>query len=49
MDLITGDSSKETIDKAFTYGIVDMIEKPFNGEDIKKVIEKCIYYRNMNR
>ena len=46
--IISGDSSKETIDKAFTYGIVDMIEKPFNGEDIKKVIEKCIYYRDMN-
>lgn len=48
VSIISGDSSKETIDKAFTYGIVDMIEKPFNGEDIKKVIEKCIYYRNMN-
>lgn len=48
VSIITGDSSKETIDKAFTYGIVDMLEKPFNGEDVKKVIEKCIYYRDMN-
>jgi CheY-like chemotaxis protein len=46
--IITGDSSKDTIDKAFTYGIVDMLGKPFNGEDVKRVIDKCIYYREMN-
>ena len=29
VSIISGDSSKETIDKAYTYEIVDMLEKPF--------------------
>ena len=28
--IITGDDSKEAIDKAFKYPIVDMLNKPFN-------------------
>ena len=48
VSIISGDSSKETIDRAFTYGIVDMLEKPFTQEDIKRVVEKNIYYRNIN-
>ena len=48
VSIISGDSSKETIDKAFTYKIVDMLEKPFNDQSIKMVIEKTLFYKEMN-
>lgn len=48
VSIISGDSSKETIDKAFTYQIVDMISKPFNDTDIKRVVERTMFYKEMN-
>ncbi len=42
VSLITGDSSKEAIDKAFTYPVVDMLPKPFTEEDIKRIVDKTI-------
>lgn len=48
VSIISGDSSKETIDKAFTYQIVDMLGKPFNDIDVKRVVEKTIYFKEMN-
>ena len=48
VSIISGDSSKETIDKDFTYQIVDMIKKPFNDIDIKRVVERTIYFKEMN-
>ena len=48
VSIISGDSSKETIDKAFKYQIVDMIKKPFNDIDIKRVVEKTIYFKDLN-
>ena len=47
VSIISGDSSKETIDRAFTYGIVDMLGKPFNNNDVKTVIEKTMFYKEM--
>ncbi len=47
VSIISGDSTKETIDRAFTYPIVDMIKKPFNDTDIKRVVEKTIFYKEM--
>ena len=49
VSIISGDSSKETIDKAFTYEIVDMLEKPFNEKTIKMVIEKTLIFKNMKK
>ena len=49
VSIISGDSSKETIDRAFTYGIVDMLGKPFNATDVKKIVEKNIYYKEVNK
>lgn len=40
--IISGDSSSEAINKAFTFDIVDMITKPFSEEKIKSAIEKTI-------
>lgn len=40
--IVSGDSSSEVINKAFTYPIIDMISKPFNEEKIKEAILKTI-------
>ena len=48
VSIISGDSSKETIDRAFTYEIVDMLGKPFNDQSVKMVIEKTLIYKDMN-
>ena len=40
VSIISGDDSKETIEKAFTYDIVDMLNKPFSGENIKSIVRK---------
>ena len=47
VSIISGDSSKDTIDRAFTYEIVDMLEKPFNDQSVKMVIEKTLFYKDM--
>ncbi len=40
--IISGDQSKEVIDKAFSYGIVDMLSKPFNESKIRDAVNKTI-------
>ena len=45
VSIISGDSSKETIDRAFKYEIVDMLEKPFNDQSVKMIIEKTLIYK----
>lgn len=42
--IISGDSSSEAINKAFTYPIIDMLNKPFSEDKIKDAIEKTISY-----
>ena len=44
VSIISGDSSKETIDRAFKYNIIDMLGKPFNEQNIKSVVEKTLIY-----
>lgn len=48
VSIISGDSSKDTIAKAFGYQIVDMLAKPFTETDIKHVVEKTIYFKNID-
>lgn len=38
--IISGDTSKESIEKAFDYGVVDMIKKPFDSDIIKDKIAR---------
>jgi len=38
--IISGDDTKETINKAFTYDIVDMLNKPFSSDRIKNMVDK---------
>lgn len=42
VSIITGDESKETIENAFKYPIVDMLNKPFSVENLKNVVEKTL-------
>ncbi|MBO5183287.1 MAG: response regulator [Bacilli bacterium] len=42
VSIITGDSSKATINKVFTYDIVDVLIKPFSAFDIEKIVSKMI-------
>lgn len=44
--IISGDSSKEAISKAFTYQIVDMLNKPFSEQKIREAVEKTMNYDN---
>lgn len=40
--IITGDVDKTRIDKAFTYDIVDMIQKPFTVDSVRNVINRIV-------
>ncbi len=42
VSIITGLNDKETIEKAFNYPIISMLNKPFNKSDVKEVIIKMI-------
>lgn len=38
--IISGDTSKESINKAFEYNVVDVIKKPFDSDIIKEKISR---------
>lgn len=40
--IISGDNTKETVNKAFTYSVADMIEKPFDAKTIQNKIERIL-------
>ena len=42
VSIITGDSSKATINRVFTYNIVDVLIKPFSSFDIEKIVSKMV-------
>ena len=44
--IITGEDSKDMVNKAFEYGIVDYIAKPFSVQDITKIVEKTVNFSN---
>lgn len=44
--IISGDDTKETIDRAFSYDIVDMLNKPFSADNVKNMISKMITFKN---
>jgi len=48
VSIITGSDDSETIKRAFSYGIVDMIQKPFTETKIRDVAEKTIL-RKINK
>lgn len=46
--IITGDDTEETIKKAFSYPILDVLNKPFKEENIKRILVsiKSFYEKN---
>lgn len=42
VSIITGEDSRENIERAFTYPIADVLSKPFNERDIKRVLDKTL-------
>ena len=42
VSIITGDSSKPTIDRVMTYNVVDVLIKPFSAFDIEKTVSKMV-------
>lgn len=44
--IISSDDTKETIEKAFTYDIVDMLNKPFSKDNINNMVNKIINFKN---
>lgn len=43
--VVTGDDSKETVNKAFAYPIVDVLNKPFNERDIKRIVTNIVNFK----
>ena len=43
--IVTGDDSKETVNKAFAYPIVDVLNKPFNKRDIKRIVTNIVNFK----
>lgn len=42
VSIVTGDDYRETVDKVFAYPVIDILIKPFNERDIKRIVEKTI-------
>ena len=48
VSIITGDDDMDGISTAFEYNIIDVLKKPFNVDNIKKIVEKTISIRSVN-
>ena len=46
ISIITGADDKESIDKAFKYPIIDMLVKPFNEKDVRRIVERTVAFKN---
>ena len=46
--IISGDDAKDTIERAFTYNVVDMLNKPFSPNNIKEAVKRAINLGNNN-
>lgn len=40
--IISGDNTKETINRAFQYNVVDIIEKPFDSKTIQEKVDRIV-------
>ena len=45
ISIITGSDDKDSIDRAFKYPIIDMLVKPFNEKDVKRIVERTISFK----
>ena len=46
VSIITGNDTRDQVDEAFNYPIVDLLSKPFNERDVKRIIEKTLLSYN---
>lgn len=44
VSIITGDDSRDTINRTFSYPITDVLSKPFNERDVKAIVEKMLQF-----
>lgn len=44
VSIITGADDRDSINRAFNYPIIDMLQKPFNERDVKRVVEKTVMF-----
>lgn len=42
ISIITGDDTKDSVDKSFQYPIIDMLNKPFTESDVRRIVERTI-------
>ena len=47
--IITGEGTDENVKRAYTYPIVDMLQKPFNEVNVKNIVDKLIMIHEMNK
>ncbi len=47
VSIITGDDSRDSIDRAFNYPITDVLQKPFNERDVKRILDKMLALSNL--
>lgn len=47
VSIITGEDSKDNVTRAFSYPIIDVLSKPFNENDVKRVVERTILANKM--
>ncbi len=45
VSVITGADDKESIEKAFTYPIVDMLLKPFDENEVRRIVDRTISFK----
>jgi CheY-like chemotaxis protein len=45
VSIITGDDTRDTIARAFTYPITDVLQKPFNERDIKRIVTNIVNFK----
>lgn len=46
VSIITSDNSAETRNKVFSYGVIDILVKPFNERDVKLTLDRTIYFND---
>ena len=46
VSIITGNDDRTSVEKSFSYPIIDLLSKPFNERDIKAFVEKTIGFYN---
>lgn len=42
VSIITGNDTRDQVEEAFKYPIVDLLSKPFNERDIRRIVEKTM-------